>query len=1068
MTDAPLTLFAPAARQQHSASTSPVPPSLAPPPRPRGPLIFDSNVEEDDGEITCICAYSHDDGYSVQCEACNRWQHMICYYPSPEDEPVGDQHHYCIDCKPREIDARKATERQRRKLEQQSLQNGLKRPTSKGHRKKAKESPQINATVNGWSADKHALLHGRDRKSASPRDQPPPAKRPKTSHRPSNSVNNVQRKRNGSTAHNLQRSPSRSPGPSGPIMPIYTEDFLHLYDAAQSHVDTKTNLMNNIAVTNSLSEWLKNPESVEKDTNGRTQNEIFLRWDGRFEDMPGRPLTALNWQEDPKYTDSDIPARYPCLAVQEDITERTFIGELCGHIGYQEDYKVDPESRWSSMRHAEPFVFFHPQLPIYIDARQEGSEFRYVRRSCQPNAEMSTIITDGTNYHFCFMATKDIMAGDEVTIAWNTDDNLRAMYIERSGSGNHGPDIMNHISMWVSNVLANCGPCACKGETCLMHRFDRRGKPMPVETAPPQLKPPKPRRKKPNHHISPEDQGRTSNSRSGSEAVKLDHDHDHDRDHDDDMTESRSVSGSYRGSASRDITPNTHYSGIVPELSEREKKKLMREEEMFRRQEEESKTQKKKRHSGASNLNTPSVNSSKQLGHPSSNSRYADASTSHKHASSGRTASSKRRPRTEQSSSASAGRTPSGAMKTPKPVYVDMAVQCDMDDEEQAATLPSPPRKPKQYLSVTQRLLRRCASNNMKRKSESQDATPVQDESLRVEAEAEAQIEVEAKPVEERQGDTMDIDKDESPKPEAETADVLPLSPVSTKATDADMPDVAADVPLSPAFGQSDADMNDADADGDEDEPISTTSPANDTDSGKTHPESSPTTENASVSSHPPMDPPPPPWPSKSEQPPPVIAETQPPSPELTNHTKPDFHVPMPPSLVNSLSTSSSGSAPALDAAIIQSPISLTPGLSGVSLFPPSVTAAINPSPARKKMSLSDYTKRAKAVHKIEPGFTSAREVSPATSVSAETLPIVKDKDAVLQGSAVTDSPIPENVPPPSSAESIQASEPMLEQTQEAPVAAPVAAAAVMVTSSEPTATVAAPASSAATVGGPA
>ncbi|GAB7348343.1 hypothetical protein MBLNU459_g6315t1 [Dothideomycetes sp. NU459] len=1016
MTDAPLTLFAPAARQQHSESTSPVPPSLVPPPRSRGPPTLDGNVEEDDGEITCICAYAHDDGYSVQCEACNRWQHMICYYPSPEDEPVGDQHHYCIDCKPREIDARKATERQRRKLEQQSLQNGLKRPTtSKGHRKKAKESPQAHAAVNGWSADKHALLHGRDRKSASPRDQPPPAKRPKTSHRPSNSVSQVQRRRNGSTAHNHQRSSSKSPGPLGPIMPLYTEEFLHLYDSSESHVETETNLMNNIAVTNSLSEWIKNPEAVEKDTNGRTQNEVFLRWDGRFEDMPGRPPVALHWEQDPKLADTDTPARWACLTVQEEISERTFIGELRGHIGYQEDYKNDPESRWPSMRHAEPFVFFHPQLPIYIDARQEGSIFRYVRRSCQPNAEMSTIITDGTNYHFCFMATKDISPGDEVTIAWNTDDNLRTMYIERSGSGNHGPDIMNHISMWVSSVLANCGPCACRGDTCLMDRFDRRGKPMPVEAVHVPLKAPRQRKKKTSHQVSPDDQGRNSNSRSGSEVRKMDHD--------DDMTDSRSVSGSYRGSGSRDITPNTHYSAILPEMSEREKKKLMREEEMFRRQEEESGRQKKKRHSGGSNLNTPSATTSKQLGHASnsSSSRYADAGTSQSrsHATSGRTASAKRVARNGPPSSRSIGLSSSGS-KPPRPAYVDMAIQCDLDSEEQPTMPPSPPRKPKQYLSVTQRLLRRCASNNLKRKAETQDE-PLQDEPGKVEP-----VKDEQRPAEERQGDTMDIDKDESPKPDAETADVLPLSPVSTKATDADMVDVVPSAPLSPAFGPPEVAMKDDD---DEDEAVNASSPPNDLDSAETHPDSSPVTENASITSHPPMDPPPPPWPSKLEQAPTVIADTQPSSPEGTTHSKrPDFHVTLPPILLNSLSTSSSGSAAPDGMTMAQSPSALTPSFSGGSLFSPSVTAAVNPSPARKKMSLSDYTKRSKAT-KVEPGLT-AREVSPANSVSADTLPVVKDKDTVLQGSAVIDSPAPETAPS-SSAGSVPNLEPITEQKEE-------------------------------------
>lgn len=35
-------------------------------------------VEPDSGLISCVCGYDHDDGFTIQCDRCNRWQHAIC------------------------------------------------------------------------------------------------------------------------------------------------------------------------------------------------------------------------------------------------------------------------------------------------------------------------------------------------------------------------------------------------------------------------------------------------------------------------------------------------------------------------------------------------------------------------------------------------------------------------------------------------------------------------------------------------------------------------------------------------------------------------------------------------------------------------------------------------------------------------------------------------------------------------------------------------------------------------------------------------------------------------------
>lgn len=84
----------------------------APPPLPS----YDEEKEEEEGKYTikCICIYRDDDGSTVYCPKCDTWQHIECYY---HDEEVPEEH-LCVDCVPRDLDGRKATERQRRARQQ--------------------------------------------------------------------------------------------------------------------------------------------------------------------------------------------------------------------------------------------------------------------------------------------------------------------------------------------------------------------------------------------------------------------------------------------------------------------------------------------------------------------------------------------------------------------------------------------------------------------------------------------------------------------------------------------------------------------------------------------------------------------------------------------------------------------------------------------------------------------------------------------------------------------------------------------------------------------------------------
>ena len=873
-----------------------------------------TGVAPEDDEIICICENLDDDGLTVACDLCNKWQHQLCYYPEFEDQSLPDDlQHFCVRCKPRSLDVAGANARQTvRKEEQASLVNGVKRPSSKSHKKKVKETPYTN----GWPMDKSR----HDRNSASPRDQPPPAKRAKTNHRSSESVATLKghsRKRNMSNAV-PRRSPSQSP--DSPLE-LYSREFMRTFGADQWEV-THANLHNSITVTNALSDWLNINDDEFRTLHHCEKAEVLMRWDGDLDDIPGKAQTTLETVHDERVRDSNgnFPT-WKTVTVEEPIAGGAYIGELKGHVGFQDDYFSDESNRWDILRHPEPFVFFHSKLPIYVDARHEGTDLRFIRRSCSPNAQLKILVTDQTDYRFCFMATQQIDPGMEIAVPWDTVSGL-SQQMNDVKNGTLSTKYLDRMCSWVSMVMANCGPCACsKDEGCLMQRFDRRNPSLGLSSSaddPPPAKMPKPsKRKRAAPHISP--LNTHVNSRSGSEARKVEPD--------DDPSDSRSTSG--RGSASRDNTPNTHYSATVLNVSERERKKLAKEEEMFRRQEEEKsgKQGKKKRTSGGSTLNTPSDPKPKQQAFGPSRG-YADAGTSKQ---AGLPSKPGRKPKNPPKPPP---KTITKIVKRPKPDYTDSSTQCDLDQEE-ANARPKPKRR--QYMSLTTLLLQRCALNNTRRPSGQSSSTSDTDRSS--------------------SQDAMDVDQ-----PPVQ-------SPVLTHKSNESTKSIA-------NSNDKDAEMQDVD---DDDTASQTQEQSNHSVSGALAAIAQPSL---------PINPPAPPWPSQpshtTRPPESESAEHN----AQSHHKNLDMHIAMPPPSSNPFASSpgpSSLSSQTPNAnPLLSAPIATTPA----SFLPPSLPAQVSvSSPQKKKMSLSDYSQRRKAKDKENVEARTDRESSPASVASGPVVP---------------------------------------------------------------------------------
>jgi hypothetical protein len=552
----------------------------------------ESGVE--DYTIKCICGWDQDDGATVYCEKCDTWQHIECFYPGQVSEASReDFDHSCADCKPRPLDRQRAIEFQlnQRQIKADNGDKKSKRAPSKSHKKKSKPS---ELQVNGY--------HGNDdHRNGSPQDLHPHTKKIK-GHRSKESVS-AQFKRN--SPHTRQPSHAHPPSPAhtppelqnGFRLHEYSDHFINLYNGDQA-IETSTNSLANIQVTNRMSIWLNDETELEKDV-GQKSGDVFqfLR----------APANTLSWpdvavdQLDMPISDTSMNLHVPYLRASHQIRSGCQIGELNGIVGLQVDYTANPENQWmEGYSHPKPLFFFPSHLPLVIDTRREGSKFRYVRRSCNANTVLENYIdrSQPMGYHFWLVSDRPIPPNEQITIPWDfrfpsvvSPRYLHLLNLTDEDSEQYDPsDITEEeyekLGGLVRQVLSDYGGCACNlGPDCSFARFHRNYSSR-TQIQPNGVKK-RGRKSKPNH-ASPNSTGHATNSRAASEGQQDQYDeYDH---HSPSGSSSRSKPGS------RDITPVNGLgdpNGILS--SDREKRKIAMVEASFRQMEQAQQPPKKKK-----------------------------------------------------------------------------------------------------------------------------------------------------------------------------------------------------------------------------------------------------------------------------------------------------------------------------------------------------------------------------------------------------------------------------------------------------------------------------------------
>ncbi|KAI9756638.1 MAG: hypothetical protein M1815_003179 [Lichina confinis] len=629
---------------------------------PDVPAREDFLPEEEPYTIRCICGFDDDDGSTVFCERCETWQHIDCYYYPARKVP---DVHICVDCEPRPLDGKRALERQQRRRREQ--ENGPERKVRRPLGKVAKRKPRdagaavaahanafptstkapstVAAAAAAAATSTTAVPVPSDRRNGLIRDQPPPAKKHKTTHRNSNSI---------ASQSDLKRGPSATLGAETLYAQVVVPALASAISPPESNSDAysphlgqrpeyfgvdegkrvdrdasplRANVLHDISLIDSMSSWIHDADALAQVAPGRTPAEVFQRFDGAFESLQA-PELARRANDAPRLDGPDhdggaaaATVAWPYLTVESAVPAGGLVGELKGEIGDSREYYRNACDRGLTLHHPERFVFLHPHLPIYIDTRRDGTRCRYVRRSCRPNIQMSTLISDGTDYHFCFCATEHLDPGKEITLRWDHDGAMKALLDQATrqtvaASTLVKPEMLTareqeDVERYLESILATQGGCACE-ETgrCTLAPLDRWRARATFDTAHPWPDGARHRKVRSGRsRRTPPGGGAAGASRSGSELRvpreneednphQQHHPHPHHHHHHQHNDESRSTSGSFPSKPqSRDITPLTHVSTDPPlatpgsELSDREKRKIAAVERTFEQLEQQEQHQ---------------------------------------------------------------------------------------------------------------------------------------------------------------------------------------------------------------------------------------------------------------------------------------------------------------------------------------------------------------------------------------------------------------------------------------------------------------------------------------------
>ncbi|CAO3641256.1 unnamed protein product [Mucor fragilis] len=375
-----------------------------------------------DGDIIrCVCDDSDDDGFTIQCEHCENWQHASCVNIKKNNIP---EHYMCDRCS----------------------------------RKLNKRDPQAR------------------RRNASPEaDKKPKSKKLLKRAVPKKRVYPQDSDDDDSTAHHIP--PTISKSKFTPLSKNVFKEKLVEHLLIEVH---RQWMESNKSKSSSGRSKAESPSTSSSAAAAKGLESIVVMESNLL--LPAipkasvKPLrrslrgTFLQNQKDPSvekgvFADIHIP-------------EHRYLMEVTGEYARKSEYKNDPDNNFTLLGTPPAHVFFFRNIDICINARFAGNDTRYIRRSCAPNSEIRGIIlpndSDDHTIHMGIYTTEEVDRGEEITIPWNWQRghlmwNKNKEFLRQDHSVEIHPSEADSLKQSLSLIASEFGECACEDkEECLI------------------------------------------------------------------------------------------------------------------------------------------------------------------------------------------------------------------------------------------------------------------------------------------------------------------------------------------------------------------------------------------------------------------------------------------------------------------------------------------------------------------------------------------------------------------------------------------------------------------------
>ncbi|KAL6450860.1 SET3 SET domain-containing protein 3 [Candida maltosa Xu316] len=430
-------------------------------------------VDPDSGLIGCICGIDDDDGFTIQCDVCFRWQHCVCMGYENGDEVPEDEYkcYYCDERKWGKFDPEKSRLRTLQRLDNDDKQN-------KSEQQQRQQSPPSQQETSSGK-----------RKQSNP--DKPDAKRRKSEEKTNTKF--------------------QSPRPDEmDDLPNKDNELLEDGITAESYQSVYYNLKENDYKTQAIKEYIDNlglefsklSKSEQSTTNVTvmTYNQFkalklsrinlpnynkYLQEHNKLKKKVASNKTTIEvkaYTDNQKQKFNGISKLSLFISTGGDsltIPENTPIVEYLGEVDLFKNYCNDRINQYQMWGTTKPKVLktFVPttndkkSLDIVLDSRFVGNESRFIRKSCptSSNCKIQPVyIPEQNQFRFMVYTSKPITLksenqDEELRLPWEWDTNHPILKLYENNNQEKFENLTNQeksaLISYVDNILhfVECG-----------------------------------------------------------------------------------------------------------------------------------------------------------------------------------------------------------------------------------------------------------------------------------------------------------------------------------------------------------------------------------------------------------------------------------------------------------------------------------------------------------------------------------------------------------------------------------------------------------------------------------